>query len=381
MNKRRLFLIHNHKNFSGAARSLSETIISLENKVNFIVICPKGSSSIFFKSLGIEVIEVMFIPRFNHFEIGFYKGLRWLMIIREIIALIYFFFFLIFLKIKHYKIEKFHLNELELSIVAPILKLFFDANITSHLRCPLETKKGKFRYSFLSYICKNFLNKIIAIDYDCYKTSPIKKKTSIVYNGINNKNLILKKKKKNILTFGFIGNFIKRKGIYEVLEVFKEMKNYNIKLICVGKSHQKNRLLNFLNFERNFDDYLNKNKILNNKNIKILPIMFDLKKFYSSIDIIIFPGFMNAVGRPVIEGSLLKKPSIIALKKHNLDTAKKNNCLIFKPGDLTSLKKKVLYFYKNKSKIKKMGSLAFKNAKKNFDINKNSKKLYKIIWN
>ena len=126
------------------------------------------------------------------------------------------------------------------------------------------------------------------------------------------------------------------------------MKNYNIKLICVGKSHQKNRLLNFLNFERNFDDYLNKNKILNNKNIKILPIMFDLKKFYSSIDIIIFPGFMNAVGRPVIEGSLLKKPSIIALKKHNFDTAK-NNCLIFKPGDLTSLKKS---FYKNKSKIK-----------------------------
>ena len=104
MNKKKLFLIHNHKNFSGAARSLGETIISLEKKVNFIVICPKGSSSKFFKSLGIEVIEVMFIPRFNHFEIGFYKGLRWLMIIREIIALIYFFFFLIFLKIKHNKI-------------------------------------------------------------------------------------------------------------------------------------------------------------------------------------------------------------------------------------------------------------------------------------
>ena len=93
----------------------------------------------------------------------------------------------------------------------------------------------------------------------------------------------------------------------------------------------------------------------------------------------LFPGYMNAVGRPVIEASLLKKPSIIALSSHNNDTAKKNNCLIFKPGDLFSLEKKILYLLKNKSIIKKMGNSAFNNAKKKFDINKNSKTFYKLI--
>jgi glycosyltransferase involved in cell wall biosynthesis len=107
---------------------------------------------------------------------------------------------------------------------------------------------------------------------------------------------------------------------------------------------------------------------------------FNLKNFYSRIDVMLFPGYMNAVGRPVIEASLLKKPSIIALNKYNNDTAKKHNCLIFRPGDLFSLETKILYFFNNRSKINKMGISAFKNAKKKFDINKNSKIFYKKIW-
>ena len=48
MNKEKILTIHNHKNFSGAARSLGELIRSLEKKMEFIVICPRGSSSKYF---------------------------------------------------------------------------------------------------------------------------------------------------------------------------------------------------------------------------------------------------------------------------------------------------------------------------------------------
>ena len=118
----------------------------LKKKIDFTIICPKGTSSEYFKSLNIdiEIEEVKFVPRFNHFEIGYYKGLRWLMLIREMIAMIYFYFYLIFLK-KYKKIERVHLNEFELIIIAPIFKLLFKSKISSHLRCPLEIKKGKQR--------------------------------------------------------------------------------------------------------------------------------------------------------------------------------------------------------------------------------------------
>lgn len=381
MSKKNIFVIHNHKNFSGAARSLGELMTKLKKKVDFIVICPKGSSSKYFKTLNLKVIEVKMVPRFNHFNLGHYKGLRWLLILREIIAFIYFLFFLNNLKKKYNSIDFFHLNELELVIVAPLLSIFFKTQITSHLRCPLEVKNGKLRFKFLRKLCKKYLNSIVAIDNDCYKTSPIKKISKIIYNGINNKNLSIINKKKPYITFGFVGNFIERKGIYLTLKVFRKLeKKYNLKLICVGRSKNKNWLLNFFKFEKDFDKFIKIFDINKCKNIKILPITFNLKTFYSKIDIILFPGFMNAVGRPVIEASLLRKPSIIALDNYNKDTAKKNNCLIFTPGDIISFEKRILYFIKNRSKVKKMGNSAYMNAKKNFNINKNSKKFYKIIW-
>ena len=148
--------------------------------------------------MNVEVVEAFLIPRFNHFELGYYRGLRWLLLIREIFGLFYFFFFLLRLKQKFKKIEKFHLNEIELTIIAPLLDFFFKSQITSHLRCPLEIKKGKVRIKFLKFLCKNYLNKIISIDNDCYATSPIKNISHIVYNGINSKNLVIKKKRVNL---------------------------------------------------------------------------------------------------------------------------------------------------------------------------------------
>ena len=379
--KKKIFVVHHHKNFSGAARSMGELILSLKNKIDFYVICPRGSSSSYFKKINKKVIEVTMVPRFNHFAIGHYTGVRWFLILRELYAFLYFFLFLIKLKLKFNKISFFHLNELELIICAPLINLFFDTKITAHLRSRLEKKKGKIRSNVLKKLIKKYLFKIIAIDYDCYETSPLKKITKIIYNGIFHKNLKISKKNNSVLTFGFIGSFIKRKGIFELIKVFKnlDLKNYNVKLICVGNTGKNNFLLNFFHLEKNFNKFLYEENMLSNKNIKILPTTYNLIDFYSKIDVIIFPSYMNAVGRPVIEASWFKKPSIIGLNKYNKDTAVKNTCLIFEPGNLLSLEKKILYLVRNKSKIKKMGKNAFFNAKKNFDIKKNSVKFLKLL--
>ena len=228
-------------------------------------------------------------------------------VVKRNLVFIYFFFFLINLKLRYKNIKRFHLNELELINVAPLIKFFFKTSITSHLRSRLETKKGKKRYKFLKFLSKSCLKYIISIDSDCYKTSPLKKITTIVYNGINPKNIVKKNIKRQNITFGFIGNFIKRKGIYETLKVFKKInKLYKAKLICVGRTNNSSFLLKLFKYELDFENFIKKNSLHNEKNIKILPMTFNLKKFYSSIDIILFPGYMNAVGRPVIEASFLK---------------------------------------------------------------------------
>ena len=94
---------------------------------------------------------------------------------------------------------------------------------------------------------------------------------------------------------------------------------------------------------------------------------------------LIFPSYLNCVGRPVIESSLFNMPSIVGLKKHNNDTAIKNASLIFTPGNIEELVDKILFFYRNKKKIIEMGENAYKNAIKLFDHKKNIEKFITIL--
>ena len=243
---KKILFIHNHKDFSGAARSLAETIEGLKFKYEIYVICPTGSASSFLSKCKINVINVKGVPRFNHFEIGYYKSLRWLILLRETILLIYFFFKLFNLKKKLKKIENIHLNEFELIILSPILNFFFKTNITTHLRSRLRLNSGNLRIKFLKFISRKFIKKIIAIDNDCYETSYDKKNTEIVYNVLNKEKEIKKNYNNNInLTFGFIGNFLKRKGIYDLLLAFKKINQMELPInLLVGGTEIKRSFLN-----------------------------------------------------------------------------------------------------------------------------------------
>ena len=72
-------------------------------------------------------------------------------------------------------------------------------------------------------------------------------------------------------------------------------------------------IYNFINSNKNFDSFVLKNAIDKCSNIKFIGKVRDLNEFYSKIDVLIFPSYLNSVGRPVIESSLFKKPSIIIL--------------------------------------------------------------------
>lgn len=379
---KKILFIHNHKDFSGAARSLAETIEGLKFKYEIYVICPTGSASSFLSKCKINVINVKGVPRFNHFEIGYYKSLRWLILLRETIFLIYFFFKLFNLKKKLKKIENIHLNEFELIILSPILNFFFKTNITTHLRSRLRLNSGNLRIKFLKFISRKFIKKIIAIDNDCYETSYDKKNTEIVYNVLNKEKEIKKNYNNNInLTFGFIGNFLKRKGIYDLLLAFKKINQMElpINLLVGGTEIKRSFLNNFFYSKKNFKNFLIKNRINNCSNIKFLGPVSDLNNFYSKIDVLIFPSYFNCVGRPVIESSLFKIPSIVGMKKYNEDTVIKNASLIFTPGNIQELVEKILIFYKNKKKVIEMGENAYKNATRLFDQKANTEKFIRIL--
>ena len=166
-----------------------------------------------------------------------------------------------------------------------------------------------------------------------------------------------------------------------MLLAFKRIyeKKIPIDLLVGGNQVKRSMIYNFLNSNRNFNNFVFKNSIDQCENIKFIGKVTDLNKFYSKIDVLIFPSYLNSVGRPVIESSLFKIPSIIGLKKFNNDTAIKNASLIFTPGDIEELYEKILFFHINREKIVEMGLNAYNNAVNLFDHNKNTKKFINIL--
>ena len=95
----------------------------------------------------------------------------------------------------------------------------------------------------------------------------------------------------------------------------------------------------------------------------------------------IFPSYVSAAGRPILEAGLYGIPSLITLfKKDKNDIIKNNyNGLYVKNNSVNDLLKKILYLKKNPNFLEKISNNALNYSKEKFDINKNKKKFRKIL--
>ena len=160
-------------------------------------------------------------------------------------------------------------------------------------------------------------------------------------------------------------------------------KQNNFKFIIAGDLSVKNNLvLNFLDkigIKKNFNKIFYDFKKYRFKNVEFLGSIDNLKNFYSKIDLICFPSRMNALGRPVIEASYFKIPSIVCLKNYFNDTIiDKKTGYVIKFGNVNQMIKLFHYLERNRFKIIEMGKNARKNFNYNHNVNKNLKKIIKI---
>ncbi len=188
--KKKILIIHHHKKFGGASKSLSEYLKNLKTKFEFDIICPFGSTYNFFKKEKFSIKGLPGISCINITEVGLYKNFRLILLLRE-------FYYLIFTLFTFYKLKKnnydlVHLNDSSLIILAPMIKKIYKVNIICHIRTRLEKKKHLFT-NLIKYISKKYISCFICIDQSTYSTSLIKKRSQIVYNIFSGKKITKKK--------------------------------------------------------------------------------------------------------------------------------------------------------------------------------------------
>ncbi len=380
--KRKILFIQPIKSFSGSLKSSEEYIKNLYVKYSFIFLTQHGFSSRVLGKYG-KIFTSFGISKFDNTENSRYLGLRWLLLIREILYLPFTLFSLFFIKLKVKEIDLIHLNEITGLPTAIIAKLIFKKPLIVHVRSLNYRNRKKIISNLHLNILNKFADKILAIDNDVLRTVFIKKKSIVLRNILDLKMHPFKRgnKKKKSLTIGYIGSYLKYKGLGNLVTAIEQLvyDGIELKLVVAGSIIKRNIISECILKILNLDNNINKS-LLNKKFIEDLGFISNVQKFYNKIDILCFPSSLNTTGRQIFEAGFFYKPVILCLKKKNCDgLIEKYNGITYKNfSSINQLKEKILYFYYKRKLIKIMGKNGRKIAIQRNTKNNNIKMLDSI---
>lgn len=390
--------IHHCGSFGGSSRSLLEMITALpQDSVKPCMISPGGSTVSFFTKLGVPVIKTIGISLFDITEYGYYKKLRWLILLRELFFVFFTVYALIKAKNKWKDIDVIHVNEIMMLLPIILAKFIFKKPIVVHTRLPIKTGETRFRIKMLKKILNNYTDALIAIDHTVKNTFPSSLSVEVIHNGfdprskissVNDSDSSLLSLPKKRMRVGIVGNLIIQKGVYEFVEAAKLCidKSIEVDFFIIGDNARdftsmKERLLKRIGLIRDVKadiiEMINKYNLKNN--VHFVGFTADVGKVYSNIDVLCFPSYYNAAGRPVFEAAYYKVPGIVAVTHPLEDTViNKETGICVTPKNANEIADAIEYFFKNPSEIKRMGENAYQLALKNFDVKKNALKMLNV---
>lgn len=273
-----------------------------------------------------------------------------------------------------------------------VIVFAFQANIYAIIICKLLNVKiivrsnsapiGWSKNIFKQKIFKFFLKRAdqVMVNSSDFKKSLYKRfnvKAECIFNPLNKREIIVKSKKrsprffksKNKLKILNIGRFTDQKDQLTLLKSLNKIKNLiNYEAIIVGRGVLKENLINY---------------IKNHKLEKFVKIQNFLENPYPIIkqcDLFVLTSKFEGLPNVLLETAVLKKFIISS----NCETGPKEillngkSGLLFKVGDYKSLTKKIVFFNKNKTRLKKMVNLNYSKLDR-YDLKKNLKKYLNFV--
>ena len=395
----RVLYINHYGIFGGAQRSILALVFGFpQDSLQAYFISPRGSVTPFFEKWGVPYFSVPGISKFDHTRMGYYRGIRWLILLRELVYL--FPTLYVFWKFRK-KVNEFdivHINEITCIIPLILAKKIFRKPVILHARAVFNNDPRKWRTKMLNRIFQKYPSHIIAIDETIAASISVKDKMSVVHNSYSFKSLFntglnefakalagIPKRRVNV---GYIGAIHRNKGVFDLLVAIKKCRDegLDVSLIIAGNGNSgKTPIMHSflktvgISQDMNFEltDYIMKNQLQNH--IHPLGFSANTSTFYEYIDVVCFPTYYNSVGRPVFEAAFFKKPSMVAIDNPFPDTFIDGKTgLKVKEGNPDSIFEAISKFYNEPSLLAQMGEEALKLAFENFDLAKNVSKVQEI---
>ena len=189
-------------------------------------------------------------------------------------------------------------------------------------------------------VFNDFINKLLIADKFIAVSLAVKndfitakkKSVHLIYHGIKQKVINPGDRNKTILNFGYVGRFVRIKGIMTMLKAFKlfHEKYSEHKLFMVGSGVLTNEMNKFID-----ENYLE-------DSIKIIPPQSEIENIFNQIDILVFPSeYVEGFGLVILEAMA---NNIAIIKSHFINDEKifnNENCFLFEPANINDLLNKM----------------------------------------
>ncbi|MEO2216591.1 glycosyltransferase family 4 protein [Chromobacterium vaccinii] len=385
--------------FGGASRSLFEAVRALKDRgVKPYFVATQGTALDFYGQVAEELIATRGLTRFDNTNYSHYRGMRWLVLLREFFHLP---FTILAIHQAHRKwkgkIDLIHVNEVTEIIPGLLAKRLFKVPMVVHVRSPQWVNQQAWRSRWINGLLKRSASAVIAIDNTTRATLSTELTVDVVQNSFTPRRsatpdpamlLKLEKLRTGSLKVGFVGNVQVSKGILDLVEAAKLLNEQgaDVEFVVVGGHTRatkglKGWLLQKAGLAQDVVEELER-RIKHyglEKYFHLLGATSDIQCVYECLDVIAFPSHFDAPGRPVFEAAFSAVPSIVCVSKPLADTLVHNQTGLAIPArDPRALSEAIRHFEKCRDEVARMGRQAQQLAIENFEPRRNATRLHDI---
>ncbi|WP_148717344.1 glycosyltransferase family 4 protein [Chitinolyticbacter meiyuanensis] len=361
--------------FGGASRSLFELVAALRSLgVSAYFVAARGTALSYYRKVADDVIETRGLTRIDNTQYSYYRGLRWLILLREVFHLPFTFFALVkaWLRWRN-NIDLIHCNEITEIFPALFAKWLFKRPLVLHVRSSQRREQNAWRSRLILFLLKRHVSTIVAIDETVRSTLPAELPCVVVHNSFSAPAQEEKASRQEMMLqsndsmcVGFVGNLQHAKGVVDLIRaaaLVKERAGAAVEFVFVGGKTRpsdglKGRLLRFAGFAQDVSDDLESlvQQLDLTCNIHFVGHRNDIHRFYPAFDVLAFPSHFDAPGRPVFEAAFYEVPCLVCVEDPLPDTVRPGVTGLCVPArDPRSLADAILWYLRHPQERRQMG--------------------------
>jgi glycosyltransferase involved in cell wall biosynthesis len=393
----RVLYIHMTGAFGGSSRSLLEAVRAFpEGAVQAMFLTPRGTAGSFFSEVG-DVIEARGLTQFDNTRYSHYRGLRWLVLLREIAYLPTTVFALHRARRRWGGVDLIHLNEFTGLIPLWLARRWFRASAVIHVRSVARVEPASRRTRWVNRMLTQEARAVIAIDQTVRSSLPAELPVDVIHNAFSptvaqthDQAFDRKLGTLRLESFkvGFVGNLLRVKGIEELIEAARLTRDrgLDVEFLVVGDDARASkgwraRGLSLLGLRQNMraevEEMLDRHSLRDR--VHLIGFTADIARAYCRMDVLAFPSHYDAPGRPIFEAAFFGVPSIVAVREPKADTLIDGvTGLAIEARSEEQLARAIERMAGNREETRRMGEAANRLAISQFDANRNAARMLSL---